>query len=176
MTDPKNETVWITIPDEATPATADKPALEGPLKPQKRESSERVQNKVFWGAGFVALIAFVALLFAPQEFAGLMKAQLFDGTFQVVPDYEQQQGGALFGEGEGEEDQEEAVDGAPSEPLEEKVTEALNLLEGTDRASDVSSDFLWTLVESRIGKFFEVSSGVIHRRIEYDSLKDRLTF
>lgn len=120
MTDHKKETVWITIPDEATPA------LEAPVKATTKESSNRVKNKVFWGAGFVALIAFVALLFAPQEFAGLMQAQLFDGTFQVVPDYEEQEG-TLFSEGDGEDSEAEPEAEAENQSVVEAESEAVSI-------------------------------------------------
>ena len=106
MTDHNNETVWITIPDEKAPA------LEAPAKAIKKQTPDKVENKTFWGAAFIALIAFVGILFAPQEFAKLMQGQLFDGSFQVIPDYEQQNQGELFGgeEGEAEEEAAESTD------------------------------------------------------------------
>lgn len=94
MTDNKKETVWITIPDEGTPA------LDAALKKfPVRNSSDRVQNKAFWAIGFAALLVFVALLFAPREFASLMKGSLFDGGFQIVPEDAAEQSAALLGGG-----------------------------------------------------------------------------
>jgi len=91
MTDQNKETVWVTIPDEGTPM------LKIPAKTSKKDASERVQNKAFWSIGFAALIVFVALLFIPQQFASLMKGQLFDGGFKIVPDNAAEQAGGLFG-------------------------------------------------------------------------------
>lgn len=121
MTDPKKETVWITIPDEATPA------LEAPAKPTKKAPSDKVKNRAFWGGGFVALIVFVALLFAPQEFVSLMRAQLFDGTYQVVPQFEEQQKeGTLFGEGE-EEAEAKSAEEAEDQMVVEAESEAVSI-------------------------------------------------
>lgn len=113
MSDHNKETVWITIPDEKAPA------LEAPVAKPKKQSAEKVENRAFWGAGFIALLAFVGILFAPQEFAKLMQGQLFDGSFQVVPDYEDQSQGELFG---GEEDGEESE--SEAESTDQNVVEA----------------------------------------------------
>lgn len=113
MTDTKNKTVWITIPEETNTVSKDRqtravsPTLASRLKHkasawksnwkskksiQKIQNTdpEKVENKAFWGAGFVALIAFVVLLFAPHQMANLMQGNLFDGTFKVVPDFDPQ--------------------------------------------------------------------------------------
>ena len=118
MTDPKKETVWITIPDEATPA------LETPVRAACVGSADKVRNKVFWGVGFVILVAFVSLLFAPQQFASLLKGDLFDGNFQLVPDYEDQEGGALFGGGDSEESEGDEGQASAGAGGDEMVVEA----------------------------------------------------
>jgi len=85
------ETIWITIPEEVTPPK--RLPMDDP-----HDDYDTVKNRVFWGVGFVALIIFSSMLFAPQQFVGLMQGQLFDGGFQVVPDYDAQQDqGDLFG-------------------------------------------------------------------------------
>ena len=106
MTDPTKETVWITIPDEGTPVLDACTAELRSANTTKRVSADKVKNRAFWGSGFVVLVAFVGLLLAPQQVADLLQGNLFDGGFQVVPDYEEQQTGALFGEDEAEGDAE----------------------------------------------------------------------
>ncbi len=84
MTDNK-EPIWITIPEESSSLSADETA-----KPKsKKRNIEKVENKFFWGIGLIALLVFTAILLAPQQFAGVLKAQLFD-SYQVVPDYSDQ--------------------------------------------------------------------------------------
>ncbi len=121
MTDQNKETVWITIPNEATPA------LEAPVNVINRGSYDRVNNRGYWGVGFVALMAFVALLLAPQQIVGLMQAQLFDGTFQVVPDYEEQESGTLFGDGDGEDGEGETVEESGDQNVVEAESEAVSI-------------------------------------------------
>lgn len=148
MTDHKKETVWITIPDEATPA------LDALMKETNKASSNKVAHKAFWSAGLITLLVFSAVLFAPQELFDLVKAQLFDGTFQVVPDY-QDQGGTLFkegeeGEAEAEEDQpfeDEMVVEAESdavsiqiEPLEDTEVEASAEGDADSEATSIDSE------------------------------------
>ncbi len=118
MTDQNKETVWITIPDEATHA------LEASVNVI---SYDKVKNRGYWGVGFVVLMAFVALLLAPQQIVGLMQAQLFDGTFQVVPDYDEQASGTLFGEGDGEDDDGEIAEESVNQNVVEAESEAVSI-------------------------------------------------
>ena len=83
------ESIWITIPEEIVPPQV-LPSEDAGVSP------DQVKNKTFWGIGFIALIIFSVLLLAPQQLAGLLQGQLFNGGFQVVPDYEDQE--ELFGE------------------------------------------------------------------------------
>lgn len=126
MTDPKTETVWITIPDEATATTANTSLLDALTSEVKNESSDKVKNRVFWGGGFVALVAFVAMLLAPQQFASLMQGNLFDGSFQVVPDFEDQ-GGTLFSDGEESEAGAEADEAFEDEIVVAAESEAVSI-------------------------------------------------
>lgn len=142
MTDPKKETVWITIPDEATSVATNTPVLDALSKEVKKEPSDKVKNRAFWGGGFVVLVAFVSLLLAPQEFASLMQGNLFDGTFQVIPEYEEQKVGTLFGEGE-EEEEAEADEEFEDEIVVEAESEAVSIqiepladVEGEDVAEE----------------------------------------
>lgn len=136
MTDPNNETVWITIPDEATT-----PMLDALTKAHKDESG-KVKNKAFWGGAFVALAVFATVLFVPQQFVSLMKGDLFDGTFQVVPDYEEQDSGTLFegGEGEGEEGEGEEVT-TQDEAVVEAESEAVTIqIEPVTESEEVTGE------------------------------------
>ena len=142
MTDPKNETIWITIPDETTSASTDGPALKAAVEAYGRGSVDKVRNKGFWAVGFVVLVAALFLLLAPQQFASLLKGDLFDGSFQVIPDYEAQQGGALFGDNEEEEGgvgTEEAKDENVVEAEAEAVSiqiEPVTTVDETESATD----------------------------------------
>ena len=141
MTDRQKKNIWITIPDEDS--TASSAASES----LSCEPTDVVQNKVFWGAGLVALIVFVSMLLIPRQMAGLMQAQLFDGSFQVVPDFEAQDDqGALFGGGdeEGESEEEMVADEVltdASETVVEAESEAVSIqidpLPETDAMGDV---------------------------------------
>jgi len=119
MTDPRNDSIWITIPDEATHASTDSPMLEAAIQEFGSKPSDKVGNKVFWGVGFAVLIAFISLLLAPQQFASLLQGNLFDGGFQVVPDFQEQSSGALFGEGD-----EEGEEGTVAEAEDQSVVAA----------------------------------------------------
>ncbi|MBU0705609.1 hypothetical protein KJ657_05445 [Patescibacteria group bacterium] len=154
MTVLKKDTVWITIPDEATSAAVNKVALKSP-----KGETYKVRNRVFWGGGFVALVIFLTVLLVPQEFAGLMQAQLFDGTLKVVPDYEKQQEGALFGgkqeegaEQQAEAEKEKAADEAVIQAESEAVTiqvEPVTEIEGGEEAvSDMDKAAAVTGAES----------------------------
>ncbi|MBN2306612.1 hypothetical protein JXD20_01390 [Candidatus Peregrinibacteria bacterium] len=122
MTDPKNDTVWITIPDEAIPAS------EAPVKVIKRVPAEKVKNKIFWSVGFVILLTFISLLLAPQQFVSLLKGDLFDGSFQVIPDYQEQAGGsALFGDEEEEAGEESETVIPEDETVVEAESEAVSI-------------------------------------------------
>lgn len=128
MTDNK-EPIWITIPEDssATPTGGQAPT-DAAMPSSKKGAMEKVENKFFWGIGFVALLVFASILLAPQQFAGVLKAQLFDGGFQFVPDYEDQE--ETFPE-ESEEsevvEEEEAVpdEEAPVEELPEPESDAV---------------------------------------------------
>ncbi len=137
MTNQQKETVWITIPDEATPA------LEATVNTPYEGSTNKVTNKAFWGVGFVALVIFSSVLFAPQEIVGLMKAQLFDGTFQVVPDY-QDQGGTLFTGGEEDEVAAEEEQAFENETVVEAESDAVSIqiepLADTDTEASVDGE------------------------------------
>jgi len=77
----KQTSHWVTIPDET---------LHTPVsKPHKKADPAQapVQNKLFWGMGFVVLVLFSSALLAPKQFASILQGNLFDsGGFQVVPD------------------------------------------------------------------------------------------
>ena len=105
----KKETVWVTIPEESVSS-----AKNGSKKIRRR-NSDKVENKTFWGAGFVAVVVFSTMFFFPHEFSSLMKGDLFDGGFQVVPDYSEQEGSSFFDNGEDASDEaaSEEVDGSP---------------------------------------------------------------
>ncbi len=116
--------IWITIPDEKTSQKnkAKKAAL--PV--------DRVEKKAFWAAGFIAMIVFAVMLVMPSQMAGLMKAQLFDGDFQFVPDFEdqQEQNGELFGGEEAESETEvvsEETEVAPTDNVVEAELEPVSI-------------------------------------------------
>ena len=97
MTDPRKETVWITIPDEASPASTDSPALQAAMEAYGRDPADKVRNKGFWAVGFVVLVAFLFLLLAPQRFVSLLQGDLF---FREQEGARDQRGGAHGEQGE----------------------------------------------------------------------------
>ncbi|MDH5596555.1 MAG: hypothetical protein OEY44_00500 [Candidatus Peregrinibacteria bacterium] len=145
----QNETIWITIPEERRPS----PQL--PVDEETSVSSDRVENKAFWGAGLVALIMFSVVLFAPQEFSGMLQAQLFDGTFQVVPDFEDQQSGEFFAN-EGSE-----ADAGQAE--EEPVMELQN-----ETVVDASSDAVTIQIEPLADTDAEVTDTLTEAQLPVD--------
>jgi len=81
----KNNPVWITIPDKNTTQPPDKKLAK------KMSNPDEVKNKFFWAMGFVAVLIFSFILAMPSTFTTLMKGDLFDGNFDVIPS----QGGAV---------------------------------------------------------------------------------
>jgi hypothetical protein len=118
MTQNKKTPTWITLPDEPDRHTA--------AKGSKR--LEKVNNKAFWGSGLVAMIVFFSVLFLPAEYYRLLGGNLFDGGFQVVPDYDEQTAETEQQVTEEEsEPQLQAEDSEePQEPVNENVVEAEN--------------------------------------------------
>ena len=76
---------WVTIPEEKIHTPVSK-------KVKKRfvdTSSEKVKNKLFWGAGFIVLVIFTAALLAPRQLASILQGNLFDSTsqgFDFIPE------------------------------------------------------------------------------------------
>lgn len=68
----KKQTKWITIPEKTiyTPASNAKAA--------KNDKKSGLQNKFFWGIGFVVLIFSTFAVLAPQQFSTLLRGSLFD--------------------------------------------------------------------------------------------------
>lgn len=132
--------IWITIPDKKDNQKKTLKKADLPV--------DRVEKKAFWAAGFVAMIVFSVMIFAPSQMAGLMKAQLFDGDFQFVPDFEDQQAenGDLFG-GEDEviEEAEEAEAVVPTDNVVEAELEPVSIqidpiVEEAEAAEEASSE------------------------------------
>ena len=110
----KKSSHWITLPDETTeknsklsPILSVKAAFfklknrlsnvfkgsnTDKVEEIKDSNIEKVENKAFWGVGFLILIVFTAALLAPEQLSKLFKGNLFDALseVEVIPDYEQQ--------------------------------------------------------------------------------------
>ncbi len=86
----KKDSIWITIPDENSSELKKAPASSLPKDLDDLAEIEPIQNKFFWSTALVALFVFMILLFFPHQFSSLLKGNLFDGNFQVVPNYEDQ--------------------------------------------------------------------------------------
>ena len=121
MNNQNKKPIWITIPEKNI-TTPEKGSL----------SIDKVKNKIFWGAGFVALAFFSFILIMPAKFSELIQGDLFDGEFQVVPDIQDQPGGAFFGTaGSGSSTTEESTPSEPKTPA---------LVEATDANADTSAE------------------------------------
>ncbi len=67
----KLKTNWTTVSDKKT---------------QNKINNEDVQNKLFWGVGFVVVLVFTGVLLAPNQILSVLKGDLFDGTgLGVIP-------------------------------------------------------------------------------------------
>lgn len=83
--------LWITVPEkEQAKSTLG-------LKQGLSSHPDKVNHKVFWGMGLVALLVFSTLIFMPGTFSSLVKGDLFDGQFQVVPDTTNSADNPFFG-------------------------------------------------------------------------------
>jgi hypothetical protein len=66
----KKSTHWVTIPEEIihTPVS----------KTSKKEGRMTGKGKLFWGAGFVAVVIVTVVLLAPQQMANILQGNLFE--------------------------------------------------------------------------------------------------
>ena len=108
----KQKTNWVTIKDNSV-------STEKIQKtPELSDTKSPVKNKLFWGAGFVAVVVFALVLVAPQQLASVLKGDLFDGTgLSIIPTEES-------AEQENAQDIESDLKEAASDESDQQVVEA----------------------------------------------------
>lgn len=127
MLNRKKQPIWITIPEKKN---STKEAILGvdPL-----QDPDKVNNKVFWGLGFGALLIFTVMLMMPGKVSELLGGDLFDGSFQVIPEDATSQNNPFFG-GAGS----SATPATPTEntSANDQVTQATSTDQNTSTPSD----------------------------------------
>ena len=91
MQNRKKQPIWITIPEKKSSSK------ESILGGDALQDPDKVNHKTFWALGFGALIIFTAMLMMPGKVSELLQGDLFDGTFQVIPEDATSQGSPFFG-------------------------------------------------------------------------------